>query len=135
MISNDEIISLLKSESMPVCVELTPFEILDASNEGYVLLEFKPQPAFGNHFGNVQGGFAVAMLDLVISSAAFSKIRKWPPTIEMKTSFMAPLEIGKCVGEGKVIRAGKNIVFTEGKIINAKGDVAVHATATQIIPK
>ncbi len=132
---NDEIISLLKNEFMPVCTELTPYEVMDASSEGFVRVEFKPQPAFGNHFGNVQGGFAVAMLDIVISSAAFSKIKMWLPTVEIKTSFLAPLKIGKCIGEGRVIRAGKSIFFSEGKLINAQGDVAVHATATQMIPK
>jgi len=80
------------------------------------------------------GGFSVAMLDLVVSCAAFAKTRLWLPTVEIKTSFLAPLEIGNCIGQGKVFRAGKSIVFTEGKLISADGSVAVHATATQLIP-
>jgi uncharacterized protein (TIGR00369 family) len=95
-----------------------------------VRVEFAPQPAFENHFGNIQGGFAVSMIDVVISLAAFVKTRQWIPTVEIKTSFVAPAKIAPCIGEGRVIRAGRSVIFVEGRLHNADDELAVHATAT-----
>src|SRR5262245_42957355 len=99
MDTTDEIRSLLDNQPKPVCAALTPFRILEAESEtGFVKVEFAPQPAFENHFGNIQGGFAVSMLDVVISLAAFVKGRQWIPTVEIKTSFVAPAKIATCIG-------------------------------------
>jgi uncharacterized protein (TIGR00369 family) len=133
MNTTEEIRALLDSQPKPVCAALTPFEIIEIEAEsGYVKLAFAPQPAFENHFGNIQGGFAVSMLDVVISIAAFVKVRQWLPTVEIKTSFVAPAKIATCIGEGQVIRAGRSVVFVEGKLWNADNELAVHATATLI---
>ena len=131
MSSTDELRALLASQPQPVCAELTPFTILDAESEsGFVKLAFAPQPAFRNHFGHIQGGFAVAMLDVVLSLAAFVKLHQWLPTVEIKCSFLAPAKLGTCIGEGRVLRAGRSMVFLEGKLWGADGELAAHATAT-----
>jgi uncharacterized protein (TIGR00369 family) len=131
MSSADELRALLASQPQPVCAELTPFTILDAESEsGFVKLAFAPQPAFRNHFGHIQGGFAVAMLDVVLSLAAFVKLRHWLPTVEIKCSFLVPAKLGTCIAEGRVIRAGRSMVFLEGKLWGADSELAAHATAT-----
>ncbi len=131
-----EIHSLLAGQPKPVCAALTPFDLLQADDDpGSVRLAFPPQPTFENHFGHIQGGFAAAMLDVVISLAAYVAVRQWLPTVEMKTSFIAPAKIGVCLGEGQVIRAGRNVVFVEGKLWNEDGKLAVHSTATLIGPR
>lgn len=123
--------SLLKGTPRPACAALTPFSILEADAErGLVRVEFKSQPAFGNMFGHIQGGFAVAMLDLPISLAGLLKLQRWLPTVEIKTSFLAPTRLGVCIGEGQIIRAGNSIAFAEGKLWGADGELTVHATAT-----
>jgi uncharacterized protein (TIGR00369 family) len=133
MDTTEEIRSLLANQPQPVCAALTPFHILEAESEtGFVKVEFVPQPAFENHFGHIQGGFAVSMMDVVISLAAFVKVRQWIPTVEIKTSFVAPAKIATCIGEGRVIRAGHSVIFVEGKLWNADNELAVHATATLI---
>nr|WP_090439621.1 PaaI family thioesterase [Pseudomonas benzenivorans] len=122
---------LFMNTPKPACAALLPFSFIEADSEsGVVKVEFEPQPAFGNMFGNIQGGFAVAMLDIPISFAAFLKLQQWLPTIEIKSSFLSPAKLGKCIGEGRIIRAGKSIVFVEGKLWGADGKLAVHATAT-----
>jgi uncharacterized protein (TIGR00369 family) len=127
----EEIRALLANQPKPVCADLTPFEIIEAAREsGYVKIEFAPQPAFENHFGDIQGGFAVSMVDVVVSMAAYVKLQQWIPTVEIKASFIAPAKIGNCIGEGRVIRAGRSVVFVEGKLWNANDELAVHATAT-----
>ena len=125
---------LLDAAATPDCAALTPFSVLDADLEaGLVRLEFGPQPAFRNHGGAVQGGFAVAMLDGVISIAGFARTGLWLPTVEIKASFLAPLPIGTCIGEGRIFKAGRQIVFAEGRLLS-DGRPAVIATATLIRP-
>ena len=131
MVTIEEIRAALASQPQPECLKLTPFDLVDASAEvGFAKVQFAPQPAFGNHFGHIQGGFAAAMLDVPISAAVFVKLNQWLPTVELKCSFLRPLRIGSCIGEGRVLRAGRAIVFVEGKLWGADGELAVHATAT-----
>lgn len=122
---------LLAGQPKPDCAALTPFTLEDADlTRGRVRLRFAPQPAFKNHFGNVQGGFAVAMIDVLVSVAAYAKTRAWLPTVEIKASFLTPAKLGECMGEGLVIKAGKQLVFLEARLWGADGTLAVHATAT-----
>jgi uncharacterized protein (TIGR00369 family) len=130
-----ELQSILDGQPKPDCAKLTPFAIEEADFEaGRVRLRFAPQPAFKNHFGNVQGGFAVAMIDVLVSVAAYAKTRAWLPTIEIKSSFVAPMKMGECIGEGCVVKAGRQLVFLEARLWGADGTLAVHATATAMVP-
>jgi uncharacterized protein (TIGR00369 family) len=130
-----ELTRLLDEQPKPVCAALTPFTLVDADFErGFVRLEFAAQPAFRNHFGNIQGGFAVAMLDAVISIAAYAALRRWLPTVEMKASFLEPIPIGPCVGEGRLLKAGRSFAFLDGQLLAGDGRPAIVATATAAVP-
>lgn len=135
MTTASELQLLLDAHPKPDCAALTPFSVEEADFEaGRVVLRFASQPAFKNHFGHVQGGFAVAMIDVLISVAAFARTRSWLPTAEIKSTFLAPMEIGECRGEGTVLHAGKHLVFLEAKLWGAGERLAVHATATAVVP-
>lgn len=130
MTDTQTLIGLLDRQTQPVCAQLTPNRILDADfQRGFIKLEFSEQPAFSNHFGNIQGGFAVAMVDVLISFAAYAKVRQWLPTVEIHSRFVAPAKLGICVGEGWVVKAGKTLVFLEAQLYGGDGQLAVHATA------
>lgn len=125
----------LDAQPKPVCAELTPFVVEEADPDaGRVVLLFAPQPAFGNYFGNVQGGFAVAMVDVLVSIAAYAKTGAWLPTLEIKSSFVAPMVLGQCRGEAAILKAGRQFVFLEARLWGADGKLAVHATATAAVP-
>lgn len=129
-----ELIRLLDGQPRPVCAALTPFTVVGARfDTGFVQLEFAAQPAFRNHFGNIQGGFAVAMLDAVVSIAAYARLRQWLPTVEIKTSFLEPIPIGPCMGEGRVLN-GRSLAFIEGRLMTPDQRSAVTATATALVP-
>ena len=131
MSNASELSALLASQPKPVCANLTPFEVADAEFEaGFVALRFAEQPAFSNHWGNIQGGFGVALIDVLISVAAYAKLRQWCPTVEIKSSFVAPAKLGECRGEACVIKAGKALAFVEARLWGADGQLAIHATAT-----
>jgi uncharacterized protein (TIGR00369 family) len=127
----ERLCALIASAPRPACAALTPFRVIEAdAGRSLVKVEFEPQPAFGNVFGHIQGGFAVAMLDLPISFAGLLRLQDWLATVEIKASFLAPARLGTCLGEGQILRAGKSIVFAEGRLWGSDGRLAVHATAT-----
>lgn len=80
----------------------------------------------------VQGGFVTAMLDLAMSAAAFavSDFRIGIPTLEMKTTFLQATKPGKLTCEGRVLRMGKSVVFLEGKLFDARGELLAVASST-----
>ena len=126
-----ELAARLAAQPQPVCAELTPFELVDADlAAGFVAMRFDAQPLFANHFGNIQGGFAVALIDALVSVASYALLGRWCPTVEIKSSFVAPARLGECRGEARVIRAGATLVFLESRLWGGDGELAVHATAT-----
>lgn len=126
-----ELTALLDLQPKPVCAALTPFEVMEADLAvGTVTLRFAEQPAFGNHWGNIQGGFAVAMIDVLVSIAVYGKLRQWCPTVEIKSSFVAPAKMGPCRGEARIIKAGRALAFVEARLWGADEQLAIHATAT-----
>ena len=131
-----ELQALLDSQPKLDGTALPPFSVEQADFDvGRVVLRFAPQPAFKNYYGNVQGGFAVALVDVLISVAAYAKTRVWLPTVEIKSTFVAPLMLGESRGEASVIKAGKQLVFLEAKLWGPDGKLAVHATATAAVPR
>ena len=130
-----ELQSALDSQPKLDCAALMPFVVEEADCDlGRVVLLFAPQPAFKNYLGNVQGGFAVAMVDVLASVAAYAKTKQWLPTVEIKSSFVAPLKLGECRGEGLVVKAGRQLDFLEAKLWGADRRLAVHATVTAVVP-
>lgn len=131
-----ELQALLNSQPKSDCAALIPFSVVEADFEaGRVVLRFAPQPAFENYHGNVQGGFAVAMVDALASVAAYAKTRAWLPTVEIKSTFVAPMMLGEARGEASIIKAGRQLVFLEAKLWGADGKIAVHATVTAFVPR
>ncbi len=75
----DELRAVIDKMPKPVCADLTPFRIAAAdADAGVVRLEFAEQPAFRNHVGHIQGGFAVAAPPTPSLPASASSSRRWP---------------------------------------------------------
>jgi uncharacterized protein (TIGR00369 family) len=88
-----------------------------------------------NSFGVAHGGLLMTLLDVAMAHAARSLNLSLPDggpglvTIEMKTSFMRP-GLGQIRAVGSVLHATASLAFTEGKVLDSKGRVCAHATAT-----
>jgi uncharacterized protein (TIGR00369 family) len=87
----------------------------------------------------VQGGFVAAMLDAAMSHAVFTNIENVValPTLELKVSYLAASLAGSFTAKGKIIRAGKSIVFLEGQLFDEQGELTATASSTAkvILPK
>ncbi len=94
---------------------------------------FRPRPEFCNPLGFVQGGFLTAMLDstAAIAAIALTGVTHFMPTVEIKTSFIAPAPCEPLVGIGRCLHLGRRTAFLEGALY-ARDDerLLAHATAT-----
>lgn len=93
---------------------------------------FTADDRFLNPAGHVQGGFVAAMLDDTIGPALFAATdgHVYAPTISLTTNFIAPARPGAFTGRGRVVSAGKTIVFLAGELFDAQGVLVATATAT-----
>jgi uncharacterized protein (TIGR00369 family) len=88
-----------------------------------------------NSFGVAHGGLMMTLLDVAMAHAARSLNLNLPDggpgivTIEMKTTFMRP-GVGTIRALGSVLHSTASLAFTEGKVLDEKGRLCAHATAT-----
>jgi uncharacterized protein (TIGR00369 family) len=102
------------------------------AEEQRAVIEFAARPEFCNLMGTVQGGLLTAMLDMAMAFAVLCGLDDgWVvPSLEIKTSYVAPARPGPLFGEGHVVRCGRTIVFMEGRIIGPDGRLIATGTAT-----
>jgi uncharacterized protein (TIGR00369 family) len=80
------------------------------------------------------GGSVSAMMDAAMGVCALSKVimeDKVVSTVEMKISFVAPAFKGDVLtANANILKAGKRLVFVEGKITNQEGWLVAFASGT-----
>ncbi len=121
---------------MPAATKHLGTDLLDCDVEkGWVRLSFEPKPEFVNPHGGIQGGFISAMLDECFSFAAFIHMKGAfrTPTIEMTTQFINHAKIETLHGEGRVVKAGRSVVFSEASLFRADGKLCAKATASTLL--
>ncbi|TNF63588.1 MAG: PaaI family thioesterase [Burkholderiales bacterium] len=110
-------------------VELLGFE-LRRFGDGEAEIAFCPRPEHENSFNVVHGGASMTLLDVVMAHAARSvEPSMGCVTIEMKTSFMRAAR-GPLVAQGTLLHRTATMAFTEGRIMDAAGQMCAHATGT-----
>ena len=107
------------------------------ADEGRAGLEFTCKPALCHSGGVAQGGFVTGWVDAAMAHACIARYTTdfWIATLELKVSFYRPAAPGPVVAEGWIERAGKQTVFTEGRVLNSDGQVLAKATSTiRLVP-
>ncbi|MFO1136458.1 MAG: PaaI family thioesterase [Rhodoblastus sp.] len=98
------------------------------SGGGRSRLEVTVERHHANQMGVAHGGLLMTLLDVCMGSAARSAVGSNVITVDMQTAFLAPAS-GRLVGQGRVVRAGKSLVFVEAEIANAEGDIVCRGTS------
>ena len=119
-------------DETPVAAMLGARPISHDAGSGAFRIEFAGRDEFCNMLGVLQGGIVSAMLDMAMSFAALVSIGPEfrVPTLEMKTSFLAPAKPGRLIGEGWPVRTGKTICFVEGRLLDPDGVLLATASST-----
>jgi len=104
---------------------------VDAIGDGKATLSVKLQPDFTNSFGTAHGGLIMSLMDVALCTAARSQ---HPDsigviTVDLSLQFIG-VGKGKLVADARVLKPGRNTVFTEGEIRNEDGSLVAKAIGT-----
>lgn len=109
---------LLKRYGSPA-TELLGTEILAMDvNAGTASFRFRALESFVNVLGNIQGGFAAAMLDEAagLTARLTSSEGLYVPTLDFHVSFVRPVPVGTVWSEGRCVKIGRRIAFIEADL-------------------
>lgn len=97
--------------------------------EGEVIVTCEFSEALTQQTGFFHGGVITSVLDSACGYAAWTLIPEGKEilTVEFKVNFMKPANTTKLIAVGKVIQAGKTLVFCEGEVLDE--------TETKVIAK
>lgn len=93
--------------------------------EGKACLEMKVRPDMTNGEGWLQGGMYSSLVDEAMALAIYTLLDEGQmiATISSTTTFLRGVRAGEfIVSEAWVIRRGKQIIFTEGRVCSADGE-------------
>lgn len=105
-----------------------------AAEYGSLILGFTVRDEFTNPAGVLHGGAAAAMLDDAIGTIVFALGREYAYTsVNLSLDFLHAARKGEVVRVfADVVRAGKNIIYCEGRIEAADGRVIAKCTTNLI---
>jgi uncharacterized protein (TIGR00369 family) len=83
--------------------------------DGRTRLRLALRPEHGNNLGIAHGGVICTLLDIAMGTAARCTIGTPVMTLDMQASFIGPGR-GVLLAEGRVLRAGRSILFCEADI-------------------
>ena len=110
------------------------FERLD-TDDGSVAFRWTVPAEYCNSAGNLQGGVMGAFADAVLGGLCASELPNdfYPALAEMKISFLRPAPSGTTItATGRVLKAGKRLIFAEAEITNEAGDILAKITGTEL---
>ena len=95
-----------------------------------VVISFDLDDRLTSVAGFICGGYVAQALDQTATAAATLVTGMAAPSIDLKTSFIAPALPGRFTVTGSVIRAGKSIAFTEARLSDHVGRLVATASVT-----
>ena len=112
-----------------------PMQLMEIS-KGKVMYAVTPNKTHLNIQGGVHGGFCATALDTVTGGAAHSILdpNTGYGTIDLNVKMIRPMQVDTIYyAYGELIHAGRNIITSEGKIIDDNGKIYAYASATFMI--
>lgn len=105
--------------------------------EGRVVFQGRPSAKFMNPLGTIHGGWIATLLDSAVACAIHTTLPEATgyTTAELKLSYVRALlpSVGLVRAEGKVINAGRQVGFAEGRLVGPDGRLYAHATTTCVV--
>jgi uncharacterized protein (TIGR00369 family) len=108
--------------------------VLRGAVAGEVTLELPVAPLHVHGGGVLCGQTMMAACDSAMVLAVMTRLGSFKPmtTVQLNTSFLRPVagDSGQATVVARVLRMGRNLVFGEVELLDAKGQLAAHATTT-----
>ena len=102
---------------------------------GTCLMEVELAEKHLQPFGNVHGGAIASLVDATAFGAVFPQVErgKGLTTVEMKLNYLAPVQKGKLVAQGRCIKMGRTLALGEASVTNGEGTLIAHGTVTMMV--
>jgi uncharacterized protein (TIGR00369 family) len=102
--------------------------------EGRAVFAVEPDERHYNGLGIAHGGLAATLLDSALGCAINTMMTAGRvfTTLEMKVNYVRPLtaETGEVRCEAQVLHVGGRVATAEGRLVDARGKLYAHGTAT-----
>ncbi|MGO8869972.1 MAG: PaaI family thioesterase [Acidimicrobiales bacterium] len=111
---------------------------VDKAEAGRTVWRMRADERFANPAGIVQGGFIGAMADSAMGSATITFARASgrkvvASNVEMKTSFLAPVQVGSVLDcTARVVSGGSRVAFAEAEVVDDGGRIVARASSTYL---
>jgi uncharacterized protein (TIGR00369 family) len=100
-----------------------------SSEPGRTRLRVKLEAHHMNQLGIAHGGITMTLLDVALGTVARSAGDKSAVmTLDIQTQFISPGR-GTLVGEGRIVKAGRSLVFVEADVHDEHGTLVAKASA------
>jgi uncharacterized protein (TIGR00369 family) len=137
-LSGRELLERIRSGALPPPpIAATLGMSLVEVGDGTAAFELLPGEHLYNPIGTVHGGVLCTILDSAMSCAVHSLV---PPgraytTAELKVNFVRPItrDTPRVRAEGRVIHPGRQLATAEGRILDERGRLYAHGTATCLV--
>jgi uncharacterized protein (TIGR00369 family) len=117
-------------------LELLGMRLLEV-DEGRVVFGVTPSEQHYNAMGIAHGGLAATLLDSALGCAinTLAPAGKVFTTLELKVNFTRPIRVedGPLRCEARVVHMGSRTATSEGRIVDARGQLYAHGTTTCIV--
>lgn len=123
--------------SNPLARELDGAVLALAAERGEAVLAFTPPERFAQGAGVLQGGIVTAMLDFAMAFAAHARLgpaERTFATASLSANFLRPASPGRYIARGRIVRAGRRLLFAEADLIAARGEPSDRADAADREP-
>jgi len=124
---------------VPANCELTlGMTCVDKTVPGTTVWRMRADERFANPAGIVQGGFIGAMADSAMGSATVTWAhsagrRVFSSNVEMKTSFLSPVRVGRLLEcTARVLSGGSRVAFAEAEVVDDLGTVVARSSSTYL---
>ena len=119
-----------KANDVPIA-RLIGFEAKDIAH-GRAIVTLAAGPQHANPMGTLHGGVLCDIADAAMGIAFASTLAPGESftTIELKINFFRPVWEAQLKAEGKVIRRGRNVGYTECEIFDERGQLIAKAAST-----
>ena len=130
--NNDQLRDRINARPTPTAQLLNMHVVAVDQDAGTTRVEYEIGEDLCNPNGTVQGGIVAAMLDdaAAYAAVAFAKRRVFVPSLEMKVSFFAAARPGKLVAEGRCLKFGRKIAYTEADLFSPDGKLLARLSMT-----
>lgn len=123
----------LPSVPIGAALDFCPIEF----EPGRMVFQGRPSARFCNPMGTIHGGWIATLLDSAVACAIHTTLPagRGYTTAELKVSYVRALmpDVPLVRAEGRIINAGRQVGFAEGRLFGPDGRLYAHATTTCVV--